>query len=194
MRTATQNQALRDRSRAALLDAGLRLFARDGYAATSVRKIAAEAGVATGLLYAHFPSKDALLVALFAQSMADVFGTFAEADAAPPRERVATLLRASVRAVQARREFWALGYVARTQPAVVAALGERLGEWTATIFARLAAYLADGGSPAPHAEAPALFAQIDGLCQLVTNAPPGLPVDDLVARVVARWGTPAPTS
>ena len=193
MRTAAQNQALRDRSRAALLDAGLRLFARDGFAATSVRRIAAEAGVATGLLYAHFPSKDALLVALFEQSMADVFGTFAEADAAPPRHRVATLVRASVRAVQARREFWALGYVARTQPAVVAALGARLQDWMATILARLASYLADGGSPAPGEEAPALFAQIDGLCQLVTQAPPGLPVDAVVARVVARWGAPTPT-
>jgi DNA-binding transcriptional regulator YbjK len=43
------------------VSAALELFARDGFAATPVRPIAAEPGVAQGLLYNDFDGKDALL-------------------------------------------------------------------------------------------------------------------------------------
>ncbi len=42
-------------------DAALRLFARDGFAATSMRRIAAEVGVQAGALYLYTPDKQTLL-------------------------------------------------------------------------------------------------------------------------------------
>lgn len=47
-----------------LLDAGLELFVEKGFAHTAVSEITARAGVAQGTFYLHFPSKQALLVAL----------------------------------------------------------------------------------------------------------------------------------
>lgn len=44
-----------DRSRAALLDKAATLFRRQGYAATGLNQILAEAGVQPGSLYHHFP-------------------------------------------------------------------------------------------------------------------------------------------
>ncbi len=53
-----------DRSTAARIrDAAITCFAADGVAATSVRTIAAEAGVSAGLVIHHFGSKDDLRVA-----------------------------------------------------------------------------------------------------------------------------------
>jgi TetR/AcrR family transcriptional repressor of bet genes len=46
-----------------LIDAAFRVVARDGLEAASVKTIAAEAGVASGLLHYHFPTKEAVLVA-----------------------------------------------------------------------------------------------------------------------------------
>jgi len=46
-----------------LIDAALRLFERDGYRATGIDAIIAEAGVAKMTLYKHFASKDELIVA-----------------------------------------------------------------------------------------------------------------------------------
>lgn len=51
-------------TRATILDAARRLFARQGFAATAVRPIADEAGVAVQTLYSTFGSKQGLLLAL----------------------------------------------------------------------------------------------------------------------------------
>ncbi|MCF2525826.1 TetR/AcrR family transcriptional regulator [Yinghuangia soli] len=49
---------------AALLDAAAARFARDGYEATSVRDIAADAGVNPALIYRYFGSKEKLFVSV----------------------------------------------------------------------------------------------------------------------------------
>jgi len=48
-----------------ILDAALAEFAANGFGATSTDKIAQRAGLSQAGLYAHFESKDAILVALF---------------------------------------------------------------------------------------------------------------------------------
>jgi len=50
-------------ARERVLEAATRLFLRDGFRAVGVDTIIAEAGVAKMTLYAHFPSKDDLIVA-----------------------------------------------------------------------------------------------------------------------------------
>ncbi|HVM54633.1 MAG TPA: TetR/AcrR family transcriptional regulator [Acidimicrobiales bacterium] len=47
-----------------VLEAALGLFARHGFSGTSIRDIAAEAGLASAALYAHFESKDHVLAEL----------------------------------------------------------------------------------------------------------------------------------
>jgi AcrR family transcriptional regulator len=51
--------------RGLLLDAGLRVMRRNGYAEASVADILTEADVSSRAFYRHFESKDALLIALF---------------------------------------------------------------------------------------------------------------------------------
>ena len=53
----------RPAARERVLEAATRLFLRDGFRAVGVDTIIAEAGVAKMTLYAHFPSKDDLIVA-----------------------------------------------------------------------------------------------------------------------------------
>src|SRR5918992_2947983 len=53
-----------DVTRSEILAAARRLFAKQGFAATAVRPIAAEAGVAVQTLYSTFGSKQGLLLAL----------------------------------------------------------------------------------------------------------------------------------
>jgi len=54
-----------EEKRRQLLDAAVRVFARKGFHASRVSDIAEEAGVAHGLLYHYFKSKDQVLEAVF---------------------------------------------------------------------------------------------------------------------------------
>lgn len=77
-------------TRAVLQRAALRLFARNGYAGTSIRAIAREVGLSESVLYAHFASKQAIFEAVLAElgprrSVAVVAGVDpADADRDPP--------------------------------------------------------------------------------------------------------------
>jgi AcrR family transcriptional regulator/DNA-binding XRE family transcriptional regulator len=55
-----------------VLTAALRLFVRQGFHATSMREVAAEAGLSVAGVYHHYPSKEALLVELMDRTMAEI--------------------------------------------------------------------------------------------------------------------------
>jgi AcrR family transcriptional regulator len=64
---------------ARIRNTALELFARKGAAATSIRELAAEAGVSAGLVQHHFPSKRALTEAVNQHVVAIARDLFAEA-------------------------------------------------------------------------------------------------------------------
>jgi len=53
-----------------IVDAAVRVFARNGYYNSRVSDIAREAGVASGTIYLYFRTKDEILVTLFREKMA----------------------------------------------------------------------------------------------------------------------------
>ncbi len=67
--------ASQEERRRQILDAAVRAFAKRGYHASRVSDIAEEAGVAYGLVYHYFESKEAVLEAIFT----DTWGTMLEA-------------------------------------------------------------------------------------------------------------------
>lgn len=61
-------------------DAALRLIARHGYAAVSMRQIAAEVGIQAGALYNYTPDKQTLLFDLMQGHMTDLLAALKAAD------------------------------------------------------------------------------------------------------------------
>src|SRR2546425_1264048 len=53
-----------------IVDAAVRVFARNGYYNSRVSDIAREAGIASGTIYLYFKTKDEILVTLFREKMA----------------------------------------------------------------------------------------------------------------------------
>ncbi|TAJ17031.1 MAG: TetR/AcrR family transcriptional regulator [Planctomycetota bacterium] len=84
------------RTRAELYRTAIELFAKTGYEATTLRAIAARAKVSPALVYRYFPSKRALVLALYDELSA----AYAERTQALPagrwRERFLVALRASL--------------------------------------------------------------------------------------------------
>jgi AcrR family transcriptional regulator len=59
-----EKTAAGEATRQALINAAAHLFTRDGYSATSIRTIAAEAGITGGSVYNHFTNKEEIFTAV----------------------------------------------------------------------------------------------------------------------------------
>jgi len=64
-----------------ILDAAVRVFARAGYHGSRVGDIATEAGVAHGLLYHYFSSKDEVLETVFRENFGELLERFRSVEA-----------------------------------------------------------------------------------------------------------------
>ena len=62
--------------RRVILDAAVRVFARTGYHTSRVGDVAEEAGIAHGLLYHYFRSKDDVLTTIFRENWGELLGRF----------------------------------------------------------------------------------------------------------------------
>ena len=75
--------------REAILKAARSVFSRDGLDGATLRAIAAEAGIAVGTVYLHYPSKEALYADMLAGSLADLLKSLREAVTnVPEKERL----------------------------------------------------------------------------------------------------------
>ncbi len=105
--TGTSRVALRRaESRRAILDAAWRVAGESGLESLSLREIAARVGMRAPSLYSYFPSKAAILDALFADGYRALDDVVAEVAAAlppraPARQRLGDLLRAWIGFCQA---------------------------------------------------------------------------------------------
>ena len=82
-----------------ILDAAVRVFARQGFHACRVSDIADEAGVAYGLVYHYFASKDEVLDTLFLERWNIMLELIREVDAASSPEGEAIPVRDKLRAI-----------------------------------------------------------------------------------------------
>ena len=84
-----QTKAQEDKRRL-LLDAAVRVFARKGYHAARVGDIAVEAGVAYGLLYHYFSSKEEVLRSVFRETWQALIATIESVEEGddPPRAQL----------------------------------------------------------------------------------------------------------
>jgi AcrR family transcriptional regulator len=194
-RSAHANQAIREESRARILESALELFASHGYERTTVRSIAERAGISQGLIYNYFQSKEDLLRALFERSMDDVRASFAAAERAQRGARTVALVRAAFDLLEKNERFWRISYGVRMQASVLAGLGDGLQEWTSAILVTLERYLREDGVEAPALESRILFATIDGVAQHYVLDPAGYPLEEVVERIAATYaprGHPGP--
>src|SRR5919204_1214088 len=146
-----------------LLDAAVRVFAHKGYHTCRVGDIAEEAGVAHGLLYHYFRSKEEVLETIFRESWSALLEAIrlVEDSGDPPREQlrktVAIVLRTwkndpdlvrvlileITRSAQLQKELDELGHAFDALERIVRR-GQEAGEFATEIDPRLASYVVYG--------------------------------------------------
>ncbi|RUL77518.1 TetR/AcrR family transcriptional regulator [Dyella choica] len=107
MSTPTRTQGKRDRTREHLSAVALTLFGRFGFEAVTMEQIAAEADVARGTLYNHFPVKEAALVHALHGELANDLGPLLHKAMARRtlQTRLAAILDASAQWWESHRDY-----------------------------------------------------------------------------------------
>src|SRR3989442_10620525 len=100
LRTLTERSTGQEDKRRLILDAAVRVFARKGFHTCRVGDIAEEAGVAHGLLYHYFRSKDEVLECIFKETWSDILAAarMVEETHDPARERLSGIAKILLRA------------------------------------------------------------------------------------------------
>jgi AcrR family transcriptional regulator len=100
LRQLTDRSTGQEDKRRLILDAAVRVFARKGYHTSRVGDIAEEAGVAHGLLYHYFRSKEELLETIFRETWRDVLDAVQSVEETDEsaRERLAGIAKILLRA------------------------------------------------------------------------------------------------
>src|SRR3954471_12221919 len=94
-----QGAAARDR----LYRIAITLIAEHGYEAATLRQVAKKAGVSVGLLYRYFPSKRAVLIALYDELSAEFSARASSMPAGRWRDRFRFALETSLRVLEPQR-------------------------------------------------------------------------------------------
>jgi AcrR family transcriptional regulator len=91
-------------TRALLFETAIKLMAKRGYAATTLRDVAAEAGVSPTLLYRYFPSKQSVVLALYDELSARYAAAAAQMPRGRWRDRFVFALRTSLDVLEPHRK------------------------------------------------------------------------------------------
>jgi AcrR family transcriptional regulator len=160
LRTLTERSNGAEDKRRLILEAAVRVFARKGYHTCRVGDIAEEAGVAHGLLYHYFRSKDEVLESIFKETWADIIAAtrMVEETDEPARERLAGFAKILLRAWRRDpdlvrvviREIVRSPDLQKRLPAInesfnaierIVARGQQDGEFRTDVDARLASFV-----------------------------------------------------
>ncbi|AVX19487.1 transcriptional regulator, TetR family [Carboxydocella sporoproducens DSM 16521] len=98
-----------EETRQRILAAALKLFSARGYAGTSTREIAREAGVAEGTIFHYFPTKKALLQGVLEPIMiSSLMRTWAETEQLPLAQALEKILRQRLTIIEKNQELFKL--------------------------------------------------------------------------------------
>jgi AcrR family transcriptional regulator len=143
---ATSRRAAATETRERICVAAEALFLRDGYARSTIRAVAAAAGVAEATIYLAFPDKGALLDAVIVRATRDNRSESLGAITAAPPDQILPRLAASNAALMARAgRLLALGESASLMDSELRPLRERAHSNLRAAFRTLAERLNEAG-------------------------------------------------
>jgi AcrR family transcriptional regulator len=99
-----------------ILEAALKLFAENGYNATSTSKVALLAGVSEGLVFRHFKSKEGLLNAVMEMGQERIIAMFVKiSDKQDPKAILRGIIEIPFNVGKEDYHFWRLFYMVKWQ-------------------------------------------------------------------------------
>lgn len=163
-KTKQQLEEIRQEKRDLILSTALEVFATHGYHGASISTIASHAGIAKGLMYSYFESKEALLKAILEKGVQDILNVFKHIVGKEiTRDLFREILHLFFVQLKENEAFWRLYFAIAMQPIVMEMLEKEFASLMNPYMDVLQKYYKNQGSKNPAADALLAHALIDGI-------------------------------
>lgn len=176
----------REQSSEQIIAAALALFADNGYEKTTIRMIAQKANISLGLLYNYFAGKEALLKAIYRESIKALSAALRDDGDLVKSNNVENYIRNTFRQLKENKSFWKLFYGIRMQSPIIRSLENEMKDENAYIQKQIEQKMVDAQIPFPGLEAKLLFATIEGIAHhyLLRD---DYPIDDVANLLMIKY-------
>ena len=189
-RTDEQFAAIRRKSRQAILDAALELFAREGYSGTSMSRIAGRVGISKGLIYNYFTGKEQILECILDEFVEKIMPAAATTTGPhDPAHYLERIIRNWFEVVRNHPGLVSLGARIHTDPALRRLFVRKQKEAETSTIPRLARVMRKLGSREPEVDMTLLGAALDGIALNYTVSPEDFPIDRVERRLIRQYCT-----
>jgi len=187
-RSESQWEEIRKQSREKILTAALELFAAQGYHNTSIEKIAQRAGVAKGLVYNYFPSKENLFEAVVENGLKETEVILQEViHNDDPKIQLRKLIEFSFKYIGEHFEHFKLVLSISMQLEQFPQLIELVRKGYEQNIPFLADLLQKVGVANPREESRLLIAMMDGIGLQYTVMQKGIPLEEIKSYLLQKY-------
>ncbi len=164
-----------------ILMAALKLFAENGFTATSTSKVAKQAGVSEGLIFRHFENKEGLLKAIMQQGAERATHFYANIlSESDPKTLIREVIKLPFSSNESDYHFWKLMYALKWQADVYD------DTFSKPIRAVLIAAFEKLGYKDPEAETETIMILVDGIATAVLLRKP-TKQDAILNSILAKY-------
>ena len=187
-------EQMRGRSREAILNAALELFAKQGYSGTTTDAIARNARVSKGLIFSHFATKQDILFSIVDEQFGRIINNVhKENDARPAKEKLISFVDATLDLIKNDPLLARLSLQLNIDDGYRKLMkNKKTKEYLDLFLAQLKGIFKELGSNKPELDSYILMFLFDGIVANYTVAPELFPIDDiknhLVDLLTTRWG------
>lgn len=195
-KSKAQFEEIRLEKRELILETALEVFATNGFHGASISMIAQKAGIAKGLMYNYFKSKEDLLKAIIDKGLQDVLGTYGPMFEEKINEDMLTpemfkgIFKKFFSAIKKNMNFWRLYYAIIMQPGIMEMVMKDYEGMMFTHLGLLEKYYKKQGSGNPRADALHAYILFDGIMANLIQPHKEFSVEELEEMVLSGLEKP----
>jgi AcrR family transcriptional regulator len=188
-RTKEQFESLRKESRQRILDAALKVFAKQGYHSATVDAIAKTAGISKGLMYNYFKSKDEMLNELMIGIMEALMCEYMPLKPGKKftKDDIIKFINVGIDIVLQKPYYWKLYFSVFAQPEVMSIVYKKMMKMGKPYYKAIVEYFSDKGVENPAVMMRYFSAIVDGIQMHIMLDPKTFPAEEVKKLLIKQF-------
>ncbi len=188
-RTKEQFEQIRQNSKQKILNAALETFAKHGYHSSSISSIAKKAGIAKGLLYNYFDSKEDLLYELMIGMLVQYVDEIMPVEPGEKMKKkdMVNMISKIIDIGLEKPDFWKLYIGIFVQPDVMPKIIDKIWEAFGPLMSSITQYYISKGKKDPLALMRLFAAVLDGVQLHIMLDPENFPAEEVKRLLIKQY-------